>query len=161
MRTEIRPGAVIDHVAPAELKAHLDAANRDWFREKARGVTPFEFEGAVTVANGDVTIPGPGQEGFTPNSGFVVQIYTIRVVGLASGDILSVYRNAVGPRPMDQIVMPATGTLAILREGSHGMFLNDGRSLVFNGTGLTATGDIVVYGEGVTVPAPDAYKLLL
>jgi hypothetical protein len=159
--TRIAAGEVIETATPAEVRTELTTAVSEWFQERARGEGPWRFVSApVTVAGGSVTIPSHHDNACGPSNGFCVMVHTIRVFGLSSGDVVNVFRNSVSGEMVDQGVMAATGTLLVLREGSTGLFLNSGEQLVFTGTGLTATGDIIISAEGTEVPAPDMYKVL-
>lgn len=162
MRTTIKAGEVIETTTPAETKHILTASTEDYFQELARGVGPWRcYPSPVTVANGTVFIPSSHDNEIGPNNGFCVMVTTIRIKGLASGDVIKVYRNSVNGEQVDEGVMAATGTLLILREGTRGLFLNSGEQLVFTGSGLTATDDILISVEGVECSSTDAFKTLL
>lgn len=161
MKTPIEAGKVIETATPAEVKKLIDEGNADWFRERARGVMTWRYESApVTVASTNVTIPGNGQEPCGPNPGFCILVTALRIQGLSSGDVVSVYRNSVNSVPVAQFVMPATGTIDVIVTSSKSLFLNSADRLIFKGTGLMATGDVIVSCEGIECPAPDAYKLI-
>lgn len=160
MKTKIAAGEVIETSTPAETKHAMHEVVTEWFQEQARGVLPWRYEAQpVTVSGAAVTIPASTDNACGPNNGFCVQVRTIRIKGLSSGDVIKVYRNSTSSVEVDEGVMPATGTLLVLRE-SKGLFLGSGDKLIFTGASLTATGDILVSCEGSEVPAPDAYKLL-
>lgn len=161
MKTRIAAGEVIETSTPAETKHALTEVVSEWFQEQARGVLPWRYDSApITVAGGKVTVPGPADIAAGPNNGFCVLVHMIRVVGLSSGDIISVYRNSISGELVDQGAMGATGTLLKLPQSGKALFLGSGDKLIFTGSSLTATGDIVITCEGSEVPAPDAYKLL-
>jgi hypothetical protein len=160
VKTRIAAGEVIETSTPVETKHAMREVVSEWFQEQARGVQPWRFiSQPVTVAGGKIQLPATTDNEAGPNNGFCVQVRTIRIKGLASGDVLKVFRNSPNGEQVDEGVMPATGTLLVLKE-SKGLFLNSGEQLVFTGSSLTATGDITVSVEGSEVPAPDAYKLL-
>lgn len=161
MKTPIEAGKVIETATPAEVRKEILDGNRDWFRERARGIQPWRYESEpVTVSGAAVTLPGNGQLKCGPNPGFCILVTTLRVLGLSSGDVLSVYRNSVNSVPVEQFVMPATGTVQVIVCSSKSLFLNSDDKLIFKGTSLTATGDVLVTAEGIECPAPDLYKLL-
>lgn len=161
MKTALRAGEVIETATPAEVRHEVHGVVSEWFQEQARGVLPWRFDSApVTVSGGKVTIPGTGDNQCGPNPGFCVMVHAIRIVGLASGDLVSVYRNSTSGELVDQDAMGATGTLLKLLQSSKALFLGSGEKLIFTGSSLTATGDITITCEGSEVPAPDAYKLL-
>jgi hypothetical protein len=160
VKTKIAAGEVIETSTPAETRHAMHEVVSEYFQEQARGVGPWRFASQpVTVAGGIVRIPSTGDNECGPNNGFVVQVRTIRIKGLSSGDVVKVFRNSASGEQVDEGVMPATGTLLVLKE-SKGLLLTSGEQLVFTGAGLTATGDITISCEGSEVPAPDAYKLL-
>lgn len=160
MKTRIAAGEVIETSTPAETRHAMNQVVTEWFQEQARGVLPWRFASQpVTVAGSAVRLPATTDNECGPNNGFCIQVRTIRIKGLSSGDVIKVFRNSSSGEQVDEGVMPATGTLLVLRE-SKGLFLNSGESLVFTGASLTATGDITISCEGSEVPAPDAYKLL-
>jgi hypothetical protein len=161
MKTPLHAGTVIETTTPHELQQHLEASNMDFFRERARGVQPWRYESQpVTVAAAAVKLPAGADNKCGPNVGFCVMVHKLRVQGLASGDVLSVYRNSTSTVPVEQFVMGATGTVSVINPGSRGLFLNSDDRLIFQGAGLTATDDIIVSGEGTECGAPDAWKLL-
>jgi hypothetical protein len=147
----------IDVLNKAELRAALDTQTRQWFQEQARGITTAPFDGQGSVSGGAVTIPAVGSANrMGPKAGFAWVIRRIDVVGLLSGDSLSVYRDVVSPHNF-------LGTLSAtqsLPKGIKSIVLRGDQHLVFNGTSLTATGDIVVNGEVTEVPEPDLFKVL-
>jgi hypothetical protein len=163
MKYQVKAGEVIETTTPEENRHHLLTAVADWFQERARGVGPWRFISApVTVTAGHtVQIPSTSDNECGPNNGFCVLVTSIRIKGLSSGDVIKVFRNSVNGEEVDEFVMPATGTLGVIREGSRALFLNSGEQLIFTGTGLTATGDIVISAEGVECSSTDAYKVLL
>lgn len=162
MKTEVRAGAVIETATPEEVQHALRTGVADYFQELARGVSPWRFQSApVTVAGGLVTVPGHNDNACGPNNGFCVAVQTVRIRGLAAGDVVKIFRNSINGEQVDEGVMAATGTLLVIREGSHGLFLNSGEELVFSGSGLTATGDVTVSVEGTECSSIDAYKVLL
>lgn len=161
MKTEIRGGAVLDAASPSEVKKAVDDGNADWFRERGRGVTIWRYESEPeTVTTSAVQLPGGSSLKCGPNPGFAILVTTLRAQGLASGDVLSVYRNSVNSVPVQQFVMPATGTVDIITTGSKSLILFSDEKLIFKGTGLTATDDIIITADGYECPAPDIWKLI-
>jgi len=160
VKTKIAAGEVIETSTPAETRHAMAEVVTEYFQEQARGVGRWSFiSQPVTVAGAAVKLPASTDNECGPNNGFCVQVRTIRIKGLSSGDVIKVFRNSASGEQVDEGVMPATGTLLVLRE-SKGLFLFSGEQLVFTGAGLTAVGDITISCEGSEVPAPDAYKLL-
>lgn len=161
MKTPIRAGEVIETTTPDEFKEHLSTGLANYFQERARGVNRWNFiSQPVTVAGGKVQLPATTDNQCGPNNGFACIVTVIRIKGLASGDVIKVFRNSISGEQVDEGVMPATGTLLKLTEPSKGLLLTSNEQLIFTGTGLTATGDITISCEGVECPAPDFYKLL-
>lgn len=159
MRTKIEPGAVLDYMAPAEMKEHLDAFARNWFQEKARGVTIARFDGTAAIASNAVLIPATGTaEPIGPYKGFAWVLRSIRIFGLATGDVVNIYRTvANGNKFAGQLTFAAP----VYNPPNAGLVVLTGEKLVFQNLGnLTATGDITVNGEGVECAEPDLYKLI-
>lgn len=158
MRTEIKAGAFLDAVSPTELATHLDRFTADWYQEKARGITIARFDSFGTVASTAVTIPPVGAaEPIGPFKGFAWLVQSIRVSGLATGDVISIYRNVANG---NKFVGTMTFSVPYIGFGSKGLILLGEEKLVFAGASLTASGDITVNGEGIQCPEPDLYKLI-
>jgi hypothetical protein len=159
MKTKIQPGAELDYIAPAEMKEHLDAFARDWFQEKARGVTIARFDADSVVASNAILIPAKGTpEPIGPYKGFAWVLRSIRIFGLATGDVVNIYRTVTnGNKFAGQLTFAAP----VYNPPNAGLVLLGDEKLVFQNLGnLTATGDITVNGEGVECAEPDLYKLI-
>jgi hypothetical protein len=157
MKQRIEHGAVFDFATPAEVKTHLDAFTRDFYQEKARGISPWEFQNSQPVdGSGAVRLPATSDEPLGPNPGFAVLIPAIRGQGMVDSDIVKIYRlvvddlKFVGQLTVDDPVQKFNGP---------GLLLRASQFLVFSGTGLSGT-TISVNGDGTLCPEEDLYKLL-
>jgi hypothetical protein len=158
VKQKIVAGGTFDFATPGEVKEHIDQLVVSLKQEEARGIALWRDDRDATVSGGgSVTIPATGA--LTPigaNPGFAVLVQSARVFGLASGDIIAVYRSSVvGRNFVGQLTYaaPTTGF------GSKGLILKGGENLIFTGASLTAT-DVTVNLEGIEVPETDLYKLV-
>ena len=155
-RTTIAPHAVVETVTPAELVHHLDRYTENWFTERARGVGLVRPRAIDTVSGGAVTLPGPNEDLLGPSLGFVWSLHVLRAFGLATGDSLTVYRNNANP---GNFLCTLSAAAPVFTFGSKSCFLRGDEKLIITGTGLMATGDIAVNGEGFECAETDLYKL--
>lgn len=156
-KTEIRPGAVIDHVTPVEMREHLSHVLAQHFHELARGIQPVRFDATDTIAGAAVTIPAAGESPIGPRNGFVWQLGAIRATGLATNDSLSIWRNS--SKTNSNFLATLTAAAPVWQFQKH-VYLLGGEKLIVTGTGLAATGDITVNGEGLSAAEVDLYKLI-
>lgn len=158
-KARFEPGAEIETLTPQELAGGLDKFVRDWYQEQARGVGTWRDSRTATIAATNLTLPGTQQAAapFGPQRGYAVGVRELRVSGLATNDVVSVYRNSVQPANLLRTITAAT-PFATFAKGA--CTLRNGDTLIVTGTGLAATGDVTVNGEGQEVPDIDAYKLL-
>lgn len=156
MKTELRPGAVIETTTPEELTHHLNRGVADWFQERARGVQRWLFQATDTVTGGGaLTIPGTADEPIGPARGFAVMLFALHVSPLNTADTLTVWRTRSDPgRRLAQL----TNAVPDVFPGK-GIVLLGGETLTITGSGLMTTGDVTVSGEGVIVPEPDIFKM--
>ncbi len=157
-KTVIAPGAVIDTPTAAEMAEHLGKAARQWFAEQARGVTLFRFDHTDTVSGSAITIPAAGEQIEGPRAGFVWVVAAVRAQGLATGDVLNIWRNnAKEPRNFLGTVTAAAPATVF---SAKSVILKGGEKLIFTGASLMATGDITVNGEGLEAGEVDLYKIV-
>lgn len=145
-------GAPVETLNQQELAAELTKQTTAYFQEQARGYSTARFGGFGTVAGGTLTAPPNDATRFGPDPGFAWRVTRISADGLATGDVLKVYRNGV------TYVGSITPT-ANLSPGK-GLILRGGEFLVIKGASLTATGDIPINGEAASVSELDIYKIL-
>ena len=155
-RTTIAPRAVIETVTESELVHHLDRYTENWFQERARGIGLVRPRAIDTVSGGTITLPGANEDLLGPNMGFVWDLHVLRVAGLATGDSLTVYRNSANP---GNFLCTLSAAVPVFTFSSKSCFLRGDEKLIITGTGLTATGDIAVNGEGFECAEIDLYKL--
>lgn len=153
----LKNNAKIEVITPAEQRAMMDQQTRDWWEEKARGVQPARFVGYGTVSAGAVTLPGTSDNPIGPRPGFAWMVYRISVRGLATNDVLHVFRsNGVSATDENYIDDITAASPALLL--SKGLLLRSGEKLIITGTSLTAT-SVTVNGEAQEVPDTDVNKL--
>lgn len=155
-RTKIAPNSYIETVTETELVHHLDRYTANWFSERARGVGLVRPRAVDTVSGGAITLPGPNEEALGPNMGFVWQINVLRAFGLAANDTLSVFRNNASA---GNFLANLTFAAPVFTFSSKSCMLRGDEKLIITGTGLAATGDIAVNGEGFECAELDLYKL--
>lgn len=154
-KTKLRAGEEVETLSREEMEHALAKSTREWFQEQSRGVSTFEIQDAAAVASTAVTLPSGVSVGYGPDTGFAWEVKRLTAAGLGTNDILKVYRDVIGDM---NFVGQMTATSPVFKPGC--LILRGGQRLVFNGTGLTATGFISVNGEGFEVAEPDLYKLL-
>ena len=157
MKTTLRAGASIDFLSPDEFKKHLAEQLATSFAEFAVGVKPMRFQASGTVGDAAVTIPGPqnGQLKLGPSPGFVWRVDRVSAFGLGTGDSLAVHRTETDGSTFLGYIPAATGYLDV----PEAPVLQGGEYLVVTGASLTATGQLIVNGEGAEVPALMYWKI--
>ena len=156
---KVQAGATIETTSPDELRSVLRQHSGE-LAELARGIKPMRFSASGAVSGAAVTIPAPqsGQLKLGPSPGFIWMVERVSAFGLGTGDTLAVHRTATDG---SQFLGLITAAVPWLHIGSKGMLLyGDGESLVLTGSGLTATGTILVNGEGIETPALQLAKAL-
>lgn len=156
-QVKIQAGATFETTSPKEVAELTKAAYSDSFQEMARGVKPMRFEATGTVATAAVTIPQAqgGQLGLGPSQGFVWRVDRVSVYGLASGDVLQVHRTVADGTAFIGNIPASTGYLDV----PEAPLLYGGEFLVVVGSSLTATGQLILNGEGVEVPSFMLWKI--
>lgn len=156
---EMKQGAKFNFLDHDELKSALSNHTASWFREMARGLKHMVLPAQLgTVVSTAVAIPSLGNQPVGPQPGFVWAIQRLSVTGLATNDVLGIYRNTVDPM---NYLGQLTSTATTLYPGDKGMLLKDGDRLVLGNIGaLSATGQIVVTGEFIECAEIDIWKLI-
>lgn len=156
MEARLSAGSKINFLSPQEhddiLGKHLDRAVRDFFQEEARGYTTAPIIAIGTVDDDAITLPGAAANRVGPKQGFAWKVERLTVVGLASGDSITVSRD-------DEVIDTLTYDKATIYPGK-GLICRGGQYLTFAGTSLTATGQITITGDAAEVAEPDIYKIL-
>lgn len=157
MKQHVQAGAVFDFATPGEVKEHIDSLVANLQQEKARGIALWRDDSEADVASGDITIPAVGAATkIGANPGFAVLVQSVRAAGLASGDIIKVYRNVIVDK---NFVGQLTFADPFEGFGSKGLILKGSETILFSGASLTAT-TVTVNLEGIEVPETDLYKLV-
>jgi hypothetical protein len=156
-KTKLRAGEEIDTLSREELRQELSKQARDLLQEQARGVSTFDFQDAAAVAGGLIVLPSGSSLGYGPEAGFCWAVQRISVAGLATNDVVGIYRDAVVDK---NFVGQVTSTSPVFKPGSKGLILRGGQRLLLSGGSLAATGFISVNSEGIEIAETDLYKLL-
>ena len=157
MKNTIKNNGQVETLTQEELEASLGKVVTNLQQEQARGMSTARFVGIATIAGGAIAIPGnTGDSPMGPEQGFAWAVQRISCDGLGTGDVLKVYRNTV----MAAGFLGILTATASIRPGGKGIILRADEQLVVVGTGLTATGDLVVNGEALETSELDLFKLL-
>lgn len=156
-KTKLNANQTIDTLTQDELYETLTKQTVSFFQEMARGFTTARFDtNGVPVGDEDtVTLPPTSQRPIGPQDGFAWTVKRVSVYGLATGDIVNLYRNSADPGNfIDQL----TDTSPVVKFDKS-FILRGGESLIAVGTGLTAT-EVYLNGEAVETSELDLYKQL-
>lgn len=154
----IKNNGEIELLSQQELEDSLGKVVTGLQQEQARGLSTARFEGIGTISGGVLALPGlTGDYPMGPDTGFAWAVQRISCDGLGTNDVLKVYRNGVTGYGFIDILTAAKPSI---RPGGKGVILRSGEQLFVSGTGLTATGDLVVNGEALETSELDLYKLL-
>lgn len=159
-KVSLQLGAELDLLNKSELD---DVMGRHFSREADRqvqaaayGVRHQELQRMyATVAGGNIALgfDQPDGQYCGPKSGWVWAVDRISVDGLATGDAVKVYKQT-------KFVCWISYQPGFATFGKRGLILSDGDYLRIVGTGLMATGQVEVFGEGVSAPGPMMWKLI-
>lgn len=162
---KITHGTEFESLSKGELDGALDdlkgGIGHSYFQELARGVKSIRFLGFGTIAGASLLISGsPGSsDGLGgPEQGMTWAVRRLSADGLAAADVLKIYRSFVDPANFIGTIATGGGFRAGF--GSTEFILQPTDQIVISGTGLAATGQIVVNGEGIEVPSFMISKLL-
>ena len=152
--------------AKLELGVELDLLNKDelsdalskhdsWQRDAAFGVRHQDLPRMYgTPDGGDLALgyDQPDGQWCGPRAGWFWAVHRISVDGLASGDEVKIYNQS-------KFIGWVSYQPGFITFGKGVCSLKDGDYLRVVGTGLTTTGQIEVFGEGISVPAPLQWKV--
>lgn len=157
-RFKIQNNADINLLTQEELQETLSSVASDWFQEEARGYSVAPIYTMATVSGGKVVFPnttgGTGGDSIGPDDGFAWRVNRLTLAGLSTGDTVTVYKNTT-----NQAVDVITAAKPAIYPGK-GLIMRNGDRLLITGSGLTATGDLILTGEVAEVPALDLFKIL-
>lgn len=153
---QLKAGSRVETLNQAELEDALSKSTTAYFQEQARGFTTARFGDVETPATGAVTVPKTDATVFGPDQGFAWAVQRVTAFGLATNDVLTVYRNDASAL---NVIGYITAT-SPLKPGSKGCILRGGEKLVVVGASLGATGDVAVNGEALQCSELDIYKIL-
>lgn len=150
-KTKLNANSTIDTLTQDELRVHLDRTVKDWFQEEARGFTTAPITAIGSVTGGVVALPTAGANKIGPAGGFAWRVDRLTVVGLATGDTITVMRD-------EEVIDTLTFAKATIYP-ARGLRLRAGQTLTFAGTALTAT-SVTITGDATEIGEPDIYKIL-
>lgn len=155
-KTRLNANNTIDTLTQDELYETLTKQTVSFFQELSRGFTTARFESSGLVDQTDaLVLPPTSQRQIGPQDGFAWTIRRISVYGLATGDVLRVYRNSANPLNfIDQL----TDTSPVVKFDK-GFILRGGENLVVAGADLDAT-EVFLTGEALETSELDLYKQL-
>lgn len=142
-------GGKINTLTQEELSTTLSQFMMSWRTEILRSGKPRKFWAQGTVASTNVSIVPGGDNTLGPGPGMVWSIKSITIKGLGTTDSLDLFADS---DPFCSLARPTTGDLAVEQIGSDELVLMPGGTLSFTGSGLSATGQITVYGRCWEVP---------
>ncbi len=155
MKTRLELRAEIDVLNKGELDESL-AKSSEWERRAAFGLKHMDIPRMTgTPSGGTLTLGGDqaDQPIVGPKSGWTWGVKRVSVDGLASGDEVKLYKGA-------RFVCWIAYQPGYVTFGKGQLVLGDADFLRVTGTGLTATGQVEVYGETDNVPSVMAWKIL-
>ena len=153
-KVKLQLGAELDLLNKGELDDALFQHDA-WVRDAAYGVKQQDIPRMIgTVSGTDITLGGDqaDQPQVGPKSGWYWAVHRISVYGLASGDVVQVWNQF-------KYIGLVSYNPGYITFGKGQFTMKTGDYLRVIGTGLTATGQIEVYGEAVSAPGPMMWKL--
>jgi hypothetical protein len=156
---EFKNGAKFESLNRDELHGALSANTASWFKEMSRGLKHMIMPPMIaTPANSAVVFPPVGGEEVGPNPGFVWAIQRLSVSGLASGDVVGIYRNN---GTSFNFVAQLTQANPFVYFGDKGFILRDSDNLYLANIGtLSATAALTVTGEFIECAEIDIWKII-
>jgi hypothetical protein len=153
----IKAGASFEVATPSEVSKILRETLISATLEYGRGKKFPNFSTSGTVANSAVTIgdSGSATDKIAPGDGFTWAVRRIVVVGLATNDVVGLYRNSVAPmNAIDSGVATTAAPWVFFTFGGRQLILHANERLIVANVGaLTATGTISVSGQAEEVPS--------
>jgi hypothetical protein len=153
---KLNANSTVDMLTPQEHLQNLDKQTKDWFQEQARGFTIERFESTATVANTAITFPPSGGSTIGPKTGYAWKVTRISLSGLATDDVVQVFRNSTDPQNfVDQLSLTRPAVYP-----KSGLILRGGETLVATSASMGASGDLTLTGEVTECSELDLYKIL-
>jgi hypothetical protein len=154
---KLSAGSTVDILNKEELADQLDVYTRNWYQEKARGMTTAGFETVGTISAGTISLPSNLEKPIGPHPGFAWALQRVSVQGIAGSDSIKIYKNAVNDI---RFLAQMTAGAPTYSPGASDIILRGGDHLLFTGASLSLMGDVSINGEAIEVPELDLYKLL-
>lgn len=157
-KVSLKAGAEFDVLTRRELAQELDRLSAEWMAEVTRGFKYRRFLGVGTIAGGAVTVQDSTDNVLGPGAGMVWAVNAVTIGGLAVNDSVDLFING---DPVCSFVRTATTGQYVTRTwGLTELVLNPNDALVLSGSGLTATGNIALYGRCTELSRLLSYKLV-
>lgn len=153
---KLNANSTVDMLTKDELRGELNTTVREFYEERARGLSIARDSSTVTVADTGLTFPATGKT-IGPKPGFAWALQRLSVFNLASNDTLLVYRNSANP---DNFLFQVTFANPTYHPGSKGCILRGPDKIIVTGASLTATGDVTINVEALECADLDLYKLI-
>lgn len=156
---KINAGAEIDVLTEKELSSALDKMSSSWMAEVTKGFKYRRFLGVATIAAASVSITEGQDNILGPGAGLMWAVNSLVVGGLAVADSVDVLINDSDPVAT---FTRAAGTGNYVRQsfGQTDLVLNPNDYLSLVGSGLTAVGQVKLYGRCTELSRVLAYKLV-
>lgn len=154
-KVSLQLGAELDILNKNELADALDRHD-SWLKDAAYGVRQQDLQRMYgKPASGDLNLGADQADGqyCGPGAGWMWAVHRISVDGLASGDTVKVYK-------LTKFIGIVSATAGFITFGKGQCTLRPDEYLRVTGTGLTATGQIEVFGEALSAPMVMQWKVL-
>lgn len=157
MKVKIQAGAELDMITESEMRKVLSDFGASWRAEAAMGIKFPRFTVQGTIVGGNLDIGGDSLTGdlLGPDPGFVWDVRRIRITGLNTADVVSIFINDPNP---SQLVADTSDVTKRLFLFSEQLLLTPGDALRFTGTGLVATGPVTISGQVREAPVSLAWR---
>lgn len=144
-----------------ELSKALDRMSADWMAEVTRGFKYRRFLGSATIVGAAVTLDESSPDNILgPANGLIWAVNSLVVGGLAAGDTVDVLINGGDPVGTSFTRAAGAGQFVGRTFGQTDLVLNGNDTLSLVGSGLTAVGQVKLYGRCTELPRTLAYKLV-
>lgn len=154
---KLSAGAEMDVITKKEMAEVMDTMTRTWMAEVTRGIKHRRFQARASITGGAVTIGSSVDNDLGPANGLYWAVKAVSVTGLAVNDEVQI---SVNSDPVCSLVRSTGGGLVTRAGfGENELILGPSDTLVASGTGLTATGQVALFGRCAEVPRNLLYKL--
>ena len=165
-QTPVEPGSGVTLRLAADVEASLGTVAAELQRQRRdrdelnQAIYPVEIpvKSGIVPASGTLTIADPELLG--PENGIVWDVRRVTVVGLATNEVVNLYRGSIGSsadavanNKITQITNQGTNAKdGIYSPGLGACLLRGNQVLTIQGTGLTSTEVITVTWDAISIP---------